>query len=553
MKRSFIKLINGLIKLIGPFIYIILLATLNGTLGFLLSMNITIFAGITIVKFLGCNIVLSYHTLGIIILASGIMRGILRYVEQYSNHYIAFRILQILRNKIFTKVSNISIEEYEGKSKGDMVNMFETDVEALEVFYAHTISPVLIAILISTIVMIFVGIYASPIISLYYFIAYIIIGLIIPILYYKNNKINGFNNRKELASFNSYYLDSINGYHQIKGLNLEKERTLEINKRSESLNEISDKAENINIRYRNITNSIIIILNLCVSLLSIILYKTNIITNLDTIVVFMTLTCSFGSVLALAQLPQNLANVFSSANRVLDLFELEEEKDEGKITNFHFNDLEVTNATFKYNNVNILNNLNLNINKNDIIGIYGDSGSGKSTLLKLIMRYYDINGGIIKINGIDINEYKYDALYDKVALFSQDSYLFNDTILNNLLIAKEDATTDEIDEALKKANSYDLVYSLKDGLNTKINDLSDNLSQGEIQRIALARVFLRKPELLLLDEFTANIDPLNEGIIIKSLLKHREDMTILVVSHKESTLNMCDKKYRFKDGVLYGS
>lgn len=553
MKRSFIKLINGLIKLIGPFIYIILLATLNGTLGFLLSMNITIFAGITVVKFLGCNVFLSYHALGIIIVVSGIMRGILRYVEQYSNHYIAFRILQILRNKIFTKVSNISIEEYEGKSKGDMVNMFETDVEALEVFYAHTISPVLIAILTSTIVMIFIGIYASPIISLYYFIAYIIIGLIIPIIYYKNNKNNGINNRKELASFNSYYLDSINGYHQIKGLNLEKERTLEINKRSESLNKISDNGENINIRYRNITNSIIIILNLCVILLSIILYKTNIITNLDTIVVFMTLTCSFGSVLALAQLPQNLANVFSSANRVLDLFELEEEKDEGRITDFHFNDLEVSNVTFKYNNVNILNNLNLNINKNDIIGIYGDSGSGKSTLLKLIMHYYDVNSGNIKINGIDINDYKREALYDKVALFSQDSYLFKDTILNNLLIAKADASSLDIDEALKKANAYDLVYGLKNGLNTKINDLSDNLSQGEIQRIALARVFLRKPELLLLDEFTANIDPLNEGIIIKSLLKHKEDMTIIVVSHKESTLNMCDKKYRFKDGVLYGS
>lgn len=550
MKRSFNKLIYSLLKIIGPFIKVIILAVFTGTLGFILSMNITIFASLVIVKYLGITINISYQVLFTIIIVSGIVRGILRYFEQYSNHYIAFRILQILRNKIFSKISSLGIKQFEQKNKGDFISMFETDVEALEVFYAHTISPVLIAICTSLIVTIFIGIYSNFIVSIYYLIAYLIIGLLVPIVYYKCNKNIGIKQRKELVDFNSYYLDSVYGAYEIKALNKEEERKSQINLKSKKLNELSDEAENVNINFRNITNTLIVILNLLSIVLSVVLAKFNILNSLDSIVIFITMTSSFGSVLALANLGQNFSNVFSSANRVIDLLETESDlKVEGDIKEFEFDNLEFKDVSFKYDNKLVLDNFNFKVNKNDFIGIYGQSGIGKTTILKLIMHYYDTDSGYLYINGNDINKYDLNSLYENISMFSQNTYLFKDTVLNNLLIAKKDATIEEVNKALKKASIYDLVYSLKDGLNTKINDIKDNLSQGEIQRIGIARIFLRKPKLLLLDEITANIDILNESIILKSLKEYQEDMTIILISHKKSTLSVCDKLYEFKPGL----
>lgn len=554
MKRSFYKMLYSLLKIIGPFIKVILLAVFTGTLGFILSMNITIFASLVIVKYLGVNINISYTVLYIFIICSGIFRGILRYFEQYSNHYIAFRILQILRNKIFSKISSLGIKQFEDKNKGDFINMFETDVEALEVFYAHTISPVLIAISTSLIVTIFIGIYSNFMISIYYLIAYLIIGLLIPIIYYKCNKKIGIKQRKELVNFNSYYLDSVYGSYEIKALNKEEERTKEINLKSNNLNELSDEAEKVNINFRNLTNTLIVILNILSIVISVVLAKFNILNSLDSIVIFITMTSSFGSVLALANLGQNFTNVFSSANRVIDLLETNSDINiKNEINNFEFNNLEFKNVSFKYDDKLVIDDLNFKLNKNDFVGIYGKSGIGKTTLIKLIMHYYDVSSGELLINDENIEKYELTSLYDNISMFSQNTYLFKDTILNNLLIAKKDATIEEVNEALKKASIYDLVYSLKDGLNTMINDIKDNLSQGEIQRIGIARIFLRKPKLLLLDEITANIDILNESIILKSLKEYQEDMTIILISHKKSTLAVCDKLYEFKGGKLVGA
>lgn len=269
------------------------------------------------------------------------------------------------------------------------------------------------------------------------------------------------------------------------------------------------------------------------------------------ILAYVCLTSSFGSVVALASLPNNLAMTFASGNRVLDLLDEKPqviEKD--LVDDFEFDNLKIKNLSFSYDNNEILKNINMEIYKNEIVGILGPSGCGKSTLLKLLMHFYNPNKGEILYNGNSICDISYEKLYKNVNIFSQSTYLFTGTIYSNLIIAKPDATKDEVIEACKNASIYDYILSLKDGLDTKISDLKDNLSSGEKQRLGLARVFLKQPKLLLLDEATSNIDAINEGIILNALRNYKSDMTIIMISHRKSTLSICDKLYELKDGTI---
>ena len=263
------------------------------------------------------------------------------------------------------------------------------------------------------------------------------------------------------------------------------------------------------------------------------------------ILAYVTLTSSFGSVVALAALPGNLAMTFASGNRVLDLLEEKPQVEDAiNSKSFVFDNLKIQNVSFKYEDISILDNININVNKNEIIGILGPSGCGKSTLLKLLMRFYDVESGCILYNDVNIKNISIKHLYENVNLFSQTTYLFTGTIYENLIIAKPDATKEEVIEACKNASIYKYIESLPNGLDTKITDLKDNLSSGEKQRLGLARVFLKKPKLLLLDEATSNIDAINEGIILNALKKYKEDMTIIMISHRKSTLSICDRIYK---------
>lgn len=541
----------SLIVLLGSLSYIMLLAIINGTLGFLCAMGVTIFGSIGVAKFLGETINMSYGLIISLTIGCGVLRGALRYLEQYSNHFIAFKLLAALRDKIFKALRALAPAKLEGREKGGIISMITSDIETLEVFYAHTISPICIALIVETLVLLYVGFISSFYLSLAALVSYIIIGIILPIISSKLLSDTGVRYRKSFASFNSYYLDSIKGVNDIVLNNAMKVRNKEVNSKSDELLAETKKLKHKSGITEAISYAFVSLSLIGVLILGLYLSDKNIITIPKMIMGLVAIFGSYGPVIALSALPQNLTQTFASGDRVLDLLEekpvVREIKD-GK--NFSFLDLKVNNLSFKYDEASVLNNVNLEVKRGQIVALVGPSGCGKSTLLKLLLRFYETNSGDILYNNISINDINTSSLLDNVTLVSQQTYLFDDTIKENIKIAKYDATDEEIIEAAKKASIHEFIESLPDKYDTKVGQLGDNLSAGEKQRIGLARAFLSNAPLILLDEPTSNVDSINEGIILKSLKDQKENKSIILVSHRESTTAIADRIYRIKDGII---
>jgi len=559
LRRNGLVIMGKLITLLGSLSLVMLLAVFTGVLGFFSSMGVTIFGSIGIAKYLNESmgisttvINLSYTWIIILTISCGVLRGILRYVEQYFNHYIAFRLLAVLRDKIFGALRVLCPAKLETKKKGSIISMVTSDIETLEVFYAHTISPICIAILVSISTIIFVSVYTSFYLALVALLGYIFIAIVIPVISSKKMKESGVKYRNEFASFNSFFLDSIKGVKEIVLNRKVNKRKEEVDERSSKMLLETKKMKKNAAFFTSLTTlsvSIFIILTLVVGIL---LVHNNMLTIGKMIIGTVTVFSSFGPVIAIASLPTNLTQTFASGDRVLNL--LEEKPAVLPIenqNNFVFNDLKVSNLDFSYEeNIPILSNINMSIKNGEIIGIVGKSGIGKSTLLKLLLRFFLKENGNISYNDIDIDYINTHSLYENVTLVSQSTYLFNDTILNNLLLAKEDATEEEIIKATKEASIYDFIMSLPEGFNTKIGSLENNLSSGEKQRLGLAIAFLRGSKLILLDEPTSNVDSINEGIILKALKDKKKEKSIILVSHRESTMSIVDRVYKFEDKTL---
>lgn len=550
-RRNGLKIMASLIVLLGSLSYIMLLAIINGTLGFLCAMGVTIFGSIGVAKFLGETINMSYGVIISLTIGCGVLRGALRYLEQYSNHFIAFKLLAALRDKIFKALRVLAPAKLEGRKKGGIISMITSDIETLEVFYAHTISPICIALIVETLVLLYVGFISSFYLSLAALVSYIIIGIILPIISSKLLSDTGVRYRKSFASFNSYYLDSIKGVNDIVLNNDMKERNKEVNSKSDELLAETKKLKHKSGITEAISYAFVSLSLIGVLILGLYLSDKNIITIPKMIMGIVAIFGSYGPVIALSALPQNLTQTFASGDRVLDLLEekpvVREIKD-GK--NFSFLDLKVNNLSFKYDEASVLNNVNLEVKRGQIVALVGPSGCGKSTLLKLLLRFYETNSGDILYNNISINDINTSSLLDNVTLVSQQTYLFDDTIKENIKIAKYDATDEEIIEAAKKASIHEFIESLPDKYDTKVGQLGDNLSAGEKQRIGLARAFLSNAPLILLDEPTSNVDSINEGIILKSLKDQKENKSIILVSHRESTTAIADRIYRIKNGII---
>jgi probable ABC transporter len=550
-RRNGLKIMASLIVLLGSLSYIMLLAIINGTLGFLCAMGVTIFGSIGVAKFLGETINMSYGLIISLTIGCGVLRGALRYLEQYSNHFIAFKLLAALRDKIFKALRALAPAKLEGREKGGIISMITSDIETLEVFYAHTISPICIALIVETLVLLYVGFISSFYLSLAALVSYIIIGIILPIISSKLLSDTGVRYRKSFASFNSYYLDSIKGVNDIVLNNAMKVRNKEVNSKSDELLAETKKLKHKSGITEAISYAFVSLSLIGVLILGLYLSDKNIITIPKMIMGLVAIFGSYGPVIALSALPQNLTQTFASGDRVLDLLEekpvVREIKD-GK--NFSFLDLKVNNLSFKYDEASVLNNVNLEVKRGQIVALVGPSGCGKSTLLKLLLRFYETNSGDILYNNISINDINTSSLLDNVTLVSQQTYLFDDTIKENIKIAKYDATDEEIIGAAKKASIHEFIESLPDKYDTKVGQLGDNLSAGEKQRIGLARAFLSNAPLILLDEPTSNVDSINEGIILKSLKDQKENKSIILVSHRESTTAIADRIYRIKDGII---
>lgn len=550
LRRSGAKIMASLLVLLGSLSYVMILAVINGSLGFLSAMGVTVLGAVGIAKALGDFSSVSWQLLIVLTISCGLLRGLLRYFEQYSNHYIAFKLLQVLRGKIFTALRRLAPAKLEGKQKGNIIAMITSDIETLEVFYAHTVSPILIAVLVSSAVTVFIGVISSWYMAIVALAGYLAIGVLLPMIFSKKLKSSGVMYRQQFADFNGYFLDSIKGVKDIVLHNGAEQRCKEVEERSDNLLKYTGKMKS-NISFSLATTELIVtvvsVLGLAAGVWQV---SAGQLTVGHMIVGLVALLGSFGPVLAVSALSGNLTQTFASGDRVLNLLEEKPVVEEIHNKNtFEFQQLQVVDVSFSYGDEDVLKGVNMSVNKGEIVGIVGASGCGKSTLLKLLMRFFKKNSGKILYNGVDIDSVDSAELLKNVTLVSQSTYLFDDTIRYNLQIAKADATDEELISACKKASAHDFIMSLPDGYDTKVGMMGDNLSAGEKQRIGLARAFLCGSELILLDEPTSNVDCINEGIIL-SALKQQKDKAIVLVSHRPSTMAIADKVYKFENGKV---
>lgn len=545
---SKISIVLKLIKLIKNLIPQMIMAILTGVAGFLCATFITVLGGYAILNIMNFDFALSIETLFLLMAIFAVLRGILRYGEQTFNHYIAFKILANVRDKVFLKLRSLCPAKLEGKDRGDLISLITSDVELLEVFYAHTISPVAIAFIMSVIMSLFIGSF-HIFMGILSIIAYVTVGITIPVFVSKSGKDTGNIYRNESGELSSYVLESLRGTDEILQYGNLQNRISNIDKKTDELLKTDFKLKSLAGFGRGFTNSVILFFDFLMLILVSWLYTKGSIDFSGVLIPIIALMSSFGPVVALANLGSTLQQTFASGERILKLLDEKETISEvfGK-KDIEFNGIECNNITFKYKEEEILKDYGFSLEEKNILGIMGASGSGKSTLLKLIMRFYDVNSGEIKISDVNIKDINTSNLRDMEAYVTQETHLFKDSIKENVKIANLNATDEEIESACKKASIHDFIMSLPKGYDTPVAELGESLSGGEKQRLGIARAFVHNSKLLLLDEPTSNLDVLNEGVILNSLNKEREDKTVILVSHRKSTMSVADKVIGINEG-----
>ena len=540
--RNGIQVMAGLIGMVKPLIGFMFLAVLMGCIGNLMATFITVLGGMGIGVLLGQVSGISLKTIFILMAVFAILRGVLRYAEQASNHYIAFKLLARIRHKVFESLRRLAPAKLDGKEKGNLISIITSDIELLEVFYAHTISPILIALLTSIFMVIFMGSY-HPIFAVIAAAFYVLVGVIIPIGNSRLGQSKGQAYRKLYGELNTVVLDNLYGMDEILQFEQQVNRKDKMDAFTDKLEAENEKLKNQEAIQRISTDIVILAAGVIMSVVSFSMAVAGKIDSSDAIIVTIAMMSSFGPVAALSALSNNLNQTLASGNRVLDILEelpVTEEIVKGK--EVEAGDIFVNNISFQYENqdTEILKNYSLQIKQNQITGILGKSGCGKSTLLKLLMRFYETNEGNIMYENTDVNEIQTSHLRNHISYVTQETFLFEDTIENNIKIANENATHEEVVEAAQKASVHEFIESLPNGYDTVLAELGDSLSGGEKQRIGIARAFLHDAPVILLDEPTSNIDSLNESIVLKSLMREKEDKTIVLVSHRISTMAIAD-------------
>ena len=551
-KRSGLRVMLRLIGLVKPLTVFMLLAIMMGLVGHLTASFITIFGGYAVAEVLGIETPFTIVVLFVSAIIFALVRGFLRYAEQACNHFIAFKLLALIRDKVFRALRRLCPAKLDGKDKGNLISVITADIELLEVFYAHTISPIAIATLFSGILCIFIGSFHWSL-GLIALVAYMVVGGIIPMLISKLSGDDGIKFRVQSGELSGFVLDNLRGLYETLQYGQGMKRLQEIKRRTGELSKEEKRMKETAGRNKALTNTVILIFDLVMLFASAMLYQNGTIEFLGVLIPTIALMSSFGPVIALADLGSTLQHTFAAGNRVLDILDETPVIEEvcGK-ENVVFEGAIAANVTFSYSeetgDENILDDVSVEIPKGSVIGIIGKSGSGKSTLLKLFMRFWNLQKGEVKISDVNVNEINTHNLRNMESFVTQETHLFHDSIRNNIRVAKLDATDEEIEVACKKASVHDFIVSLPKGYETSVGELGDALSGGERQRIGLARAFLHDAPFMLLDEPTSNLDSLNEAVILKSLKEERENKTVVLVSHRQSTMRIVDKVYSVEHG-----
>ena len=578
-RRSALKIMGSLIGLVKPLIHIMILAVLLGTAGYLYAIFLTILAGQILIQGLGhvagtqgamsqgLFAGMTPQNLFVLMIVLAVARGILHYAEQYCNHFIAFKLLAIIRHKVFAALRRLCPAKLEGRDKGNLISIITTDIELLEVFYAHTISPAAIAALTSFMMVFFMGSYHVGA-GIFALCAYLIVGIFIPLWNGSRGGNTGMEFRAKFGELNSYVLDSLRGLDETIQYGQGKNRERQMEEKSAELIKKQKKLSRMEGGQRSVTNLVILLASFGMLFFMLYLYGKQTVDLDGVVICTIAMMGSFGPVIALSNLSNNLNQTLASGERVLSVLEekpqveeiYEGEKDLHELgkeqeNTFHkgsaqmlFAGAEASNVTFSYEEEEILRNYSVKIPAGKIVGIHGASGSGKSTLLKLLMRFWDADSGEVSVNGANVRRIPTRSLRDTESYVTQETHLFHDSIANNIAVGKPGASRQEIMEAAKKASVHDFIMSLPKGYDTEVGELGDTLSGGEKQRIGIARAFLHDAPFILMDEPTSNLDSLNEGIILKSLREEADKKTVVLVSHRKSTMNVADVMYEMENG-----
>ncbi|MBF2464040.1 ABC transporter ATP-binding protein [Listeria welshimeri] len=538
-------LIGWLLKFVKPLRWKMILAILLGIIS-----NLSVIL-ISLVGVYGIIAVISNETLNpykwlLVMVGCGVIRGLARYAEQYLNHDIAFRLLAIIRARIFATLRKLGPARLSGKKSGDLITAITTDVEALEVFFAHTISPVFIALGTTIVTVGFLGTYHIWL-ALILLLGQVFVGVILPMVSYKRNKKIGTAYQKELVSLNQMAMENIASLQDIFQFNLGKERLTKLTNQGEKLNQQYQKRIHQGSDLQILSEWVVIGTATVILVLGSFWHL-----SVETVFIGTVLSLSsFGSVLALNALGTALLTTFASGKR---LYALTEEipvvSFDGSLELTDFESAKMDKVRFSHEGKQpILNGLSFTLSKGKWLGIGGESGSGKSTLVKLLMRYWDPDGQV-KLNERALPEMTEASLHRLEGVMEQTTFLFEDTISNNIRLGKKDASLEEVKEASRKAAIDKWIETLPEGYVTVIGGQSRDLSDGERQRIGLARLFLHNAPLLLLDEPTSNLDYINEQAILNTLRSEVQGKTVLVISHRATTLDLAEEQLFLENGVL---
>ena len=551
-KRSGFAVMAGLVGMIKPLLGYMLLAILMGCLGNLMATFITILGGYGFLGVVGSEKNTSLTVIFILLILFAMLRGVLRYAEQACNHFIAFKLLARIRHQVFAALRKLAPAKLDGSEKGNLISIITSDIELLEVFYAHTISPICIAVLTSVIMLLFFAT-LHPLYVVAAAVFYLLVGAVIPLQNGKKGGEKGQSYRNAFGKLNTCVLDNLYGLEEIREFGQEKERLDELKKHTQKLEGFTGALKEDENGQRITTDGVILFAGVMMTILGMYLVNTGAVSGENAIIAVIAMSSSFGPTAALSALSNNLHHTLAAGNRVLDILSetpVVEDVTEGSTQ--MDGDIRCEKVSFAYRGKNkkadtqdelvgVLDNFSTTFEKNKIHGILGKSGCGKSTLLKLLMRFYETEAGNISYGEQNVNGINTQTLRNHISYVTQETFLFTDTIENNIRIAKADATKEEIIEAAKKASIHDFVMSTPHGYDTVLAELGDSISGGEKQRIGIARAFLHDSKIIFLDEPTSNIDSLNEGMILRSLEQEKKDKTILLVSHRKSTMGIADK------------
>ena len=545
MKRSGLNVMTRLIGLVKPMLGFMLLAIAMGLLGNLCATFITVFGGCAILNVLHPEWSMSLGWVFAAVLLFALVRGFLRYAEQSCNHFIAFKLLALIRDKVFGALRHLCPAKLEGKDKGDLISVITSDIEQLEVFYAHTISPICIAFLFCLIMVLFIGRIHTAL-GVLALSAYAVVGIVIPLVTSKRSGDDGIQFRSSAGKLSAFVLDSLRGLPETVQYGQGRKRLAEMDAQTDALSQTEAHMKRTTGKNTAAVNTTILLFDLAMLFLS-----AHLVGFEGCLIATLAMMSSFGPVVSLAALGATLQNTFAAGNRVLDILdESPVAPDVTGKTNVEFQGAAAENVSFSYGGEQILEDLSLSIPEGKVIGITGRSGSGKSTLLKLFMRFWPVTEGKVTVSGKSVDEINTENLRDMESFVTQQTHLFHDSIRKNLCIAKLDATEEEIIAACKKASVHDFIMGLPKGYDTEVGELGDTLSGGERQRLGLARAFLHNAPFLLLDEPTSNLDSLNEAVILKALQTECQEKTVILVSHRKSTMGIADTVYSIERGRL---